>query len=104
MQIQIKKQRGRSSNPQLGPVGQANRKDRKMADEEHTYGAGKKKIPLVVTMAPTRELANQVSKEFLRVAPKLRTITIYGGASYGAQESALRRGVGVRRTSAWPRP
>lgn len=40
MQIQIKKQRGRSNNPQPGPAGQANRKDRKMADEDHAYGAG----------------------------------------------------------------
>ena len=40
MQIQIKKQRGRSNNPQPGPAGQLNRKDRKMADEDHTYGAG----------------------------------------------------------------
>lgn len=39
MQIQMKKQRGRGNTLSLGQ-GQANRKDRKMADEEHNYGTG----------------------------------------------------------------
>ena len=36
----MKKQRGRSNNPQPGPIYQAGRKDRKIGDEDRWYGAG----------------------------------------------------------------
>jgi hypothetical protein len=36
----MKKQRGRSNNPQPGPIYQAGRKDRKIGDEDRGYGAG----------------------------------------------------------------
>ena len=46
-------------------------------------------------LAPTRELAKQVAVEFEVMAPSLGHLCIYGGAMYGPQESALRRGLDV---------
>ncbi len=45
----------------------------------------------VLVLAPTRELAKQVSEEFARLADfkGISTATIYGGASYGPQYEAL---------------
>jgi len=53
--------------------------------------------PRVLVMLPTRELAKQVSTEFEAVgaALHLKAVCIYGGAAYGPQEGALRRGVDV---------
>jgi hypothetical protein len=49
----------------------------------------------VQVLAPTRELAKQVAVEFEVMAPSLGHLCIYGGAMYGPQESALRRGLDV---------
>ena len=49
-------------------------------------------------LAPTRELALQVSEAFERYAAHMkgvRVLPIYGGQGYGVQLSALRRGVHV---------
>jgi ATP-dependent RNA helicase DeaD len=57
-----------------------------------------KKLPQVLVLAPTRELAIQVAEAFQRYAAKLpgfHVLPIYGGQSYGPQLSALRRGVHV---------
>ncbi|XP_070544483.1 nucleolar RNA helicase 2-like [Ptychodera flava] len=51
--------------------------------------------PKVLVMAPTRELAKQVSEDFESVGPYLSTVCIYGGTAYWPQESAIRRGVDI---------
>lgn len=51
--------------------------------------------PVVVCLAPTRELARQVAEVFEKAAPGLSTTCVYGGASYGMQESAMRRGIDI---------
>lgn len=49
--------------------------------------------PGALVLAPTRELAQQVEKEFSNFP--LRTLCCYGGSAYGPQCDALRRGVHV---------
>lgn len=54
--------------------------------------------PQALVLAPTRELAIQVAEAFQSYAshiPGFHVLPIYGGQSYGAQLSALRRGVHV---------
>ena len=54
--------------------------------------------PQVLVLAPTRELALQVSEAFDRYAAHLKglhVLPVYGGQGYGVQLSALRRGVHV---------
>jgi ATP-dependent RNA helicase DeaD len=56
------------------------------------------KTPQALVLAPTRELAIQVAEAFQRYAthiPGFHVLPIYGGQSYTAQLSALRRGVHV---------
>lgn len=53
------------------------------------------RIPRVLVLAPTRELAKQVEKEIKESAPKLSTVCVYGGVSYNVQQNALSRGVDV---------
>src|SRR5690349_17567747 len=56
------------------------------------------KTPQALVLAPTRELALQVSEAFERYAAHMkgvRVLPIYGGQGYGVQLSALRRGVHV---------
>ncbi|MDB5776168.1 MAG: cshA [Herbaspirillum sp.] len=58
----------------------------------------KQKTPQALVLAPTRELAIQVAEAFQRYAthiPGFHVLPIYGGQSYSAQLSALRRGVHV---------
>jgi len=58
----------------------------------------KAKKPQALVLAPTRELALQVSEAFGRYAahlPGLHVLPVYGGQAYGVQLSALRRGVHV---------
>jgi len=53
------------------------------------------KAPQVIVLAPTRELAVQVTTAFKKYAsctPGFRTTTIYGGQSYETQFRALDRG------------
>ncbi|WP_299053433.1 DEAD/DEAH box helicase [uncultured Nocardioides sp.] len=57
-----------------------------------------KKAPQVLVLAPTRELALQVSEAFGRYAARMKgvqVLPVYGGQGYGIQLSALRRGVHV---------
>lgn len=51
--------------------------------------------PLCLVMAPTRELAKQVEKEFHESAPTLDTICVYGGTPISHQMRALDYGVDV---------
>src|SRR3712207_4355216 len=58
----------------------------------------RQKTPQALVLAPTRELALQVSEAFERYAahlPGLHVLPVYGGQGYGVQLSALRRGVHV---------
>ncbi|OQX57727.1 MAG: DEAD/DEAH box helicase [Helicobacteraceae bacterium 4484_230] len=50
---------------------------------------------LIIT--PTRELANQVSDELYKYGKKLgiRTVTVYGGSSYGRQIGLIERGAQI---------
>ena len=59
--------------------------------EDNTRG----RRPRVIALAPTRELALQVCKEFKDLSPKLSCECMYGGSPYGPQEAAIRRGVDV---------
>jgi ATP-dependent RNA helicase DeaD len=56
------------------------------------------KSPQALVLAPTRELALQVSEAFEKYAAHLKgvhVLPVYGGQGYGVQLSALRRGVHV---------
>ncbi|RNL78897.1 DEAD/DEAH box helicase [Nocardioides marmorisolisilvae] len=56
------------------------------------------KTPQVLVLAPTRELALQVSEAFEKYAAQIKglhVLPVYGGQGYGVQLSALRRGVHV---------
>ncbi len=58
----------------------------------------KGKDPQVLVLAPTRELAIQVAEAFQKYASKMKgfhVLPIYGGAEYGGQIRALKRGVHV---------
>ncbi|KAL0320014.1 UNVERIFIED_CONTAM: DEAD-box ATP-dependent RNA helicase 53, mitochondrial [Sesamum radiatum] len=60
-------------------------------NEKHGQGRN----PLAIILAPTRELARQVDKEFAESAPKLDTLCVYGGVPISRQMSTLDRGVDV---------
>jgi ATP-dependent RNA helicase DDX21 len=53
------------------------------------------RYPLALVLAPTRELARQVEKEFAESAPGLDTICVYGGAPISSQMRQLDYGVDV---------
>lgn len=48
-----------------------------------------------MVLAPTRELARQVEKEFAEAAPGLDTICVYGGTPISSQMRQLDHGVDV---------
>jgi superfamily II DNA/RNA helicase len=54
----------------------------------------RKKSPVALVLAPTRELAEQISRELSPYAASLghEVATIYGGVGYGGQRKALDRG------------
>ncbi|XP_030546609.1 DEAD-box ATP-dependent RNA helicase 53, mitochondrial-like [Rhodamnia argentea] len=56
---------------------------------------GRGRNPLALILAPTRELARQVEKEFYESAPNLDTICVYGGTPIGVQMRKLDYGVDV---------
>jgi ATP-dependent RNA helicase DDX21 len=51
--------------------------------------------PRALVLAPTRELAKQVEREFHESAPMLSTVCVYGGVSISLQQRQLDRGVDV---------
>ena len=53
------------------------------------------RAPRCLVLAPTRELANQVAKEFESACPSLVVRSVYGGVSIGTQIRDLERGVDV---------
>ncbi|KAA0063349.1 hypothetical protein IC582_015805 [Cucumis melo] len=56
---------------------------------------GRGRNPLALVLAPTRELARQVEKEFQEAAPSLDTICVYGGAPISQQMRQLDYGVDI---------
>ncbi|XP_071724653.1 DEAD-box ATP-dependent RNA helicase 53, mitochondrial-like [Rutidosis leptorrhynchoides] len=56
---------------------------------------GPGKFPLALVMAPTRELARQVEKEFYESTANLETICVYGGTPISSQMRKLDYGVDV---------
>ncbi|GMQ84746.1 MAG: DEAD/DEAH box helicase [Acidimicrobiia bacterium] len=53
--------------------------------------------PRALTLAPTRELAEQIKQELMPLAGAVgrRVLAVYGGVGYGPQKGALRKGVDV---------
>ncbi|KAJ6816765.1 DEAD-box ATP-dependent RNA helicase 3, chloroplastic-like [Iris pallida] len=64
-------------------------------DEQRSASRRTGRLPRVLVLAPTRELAKQVEKEIKESAPYLSTVCVYGGVSYNIQQNALSRGVDV---------
>ncbi|CAK9154945.1 unnamed protein product [Ilex paraguariensis] len=64
-------------------------------DDEERGSQRRGRLPRVLVLAPTRELAKQVEKEMKESAPYLNTVCVYGGVSYNTQQNALSRGVDV---------
>lgn len=64
-------------------------------DEERGPLRRASRLPRVLVLAPTRELAKQVEKEIKESAPYMNTVCVYGGVSYSTQQNALARGVDV---------
>lgn len=56
---------------------------------------GRGRYPLALVLAPTRELARQVEKEFAETAPGLDTICVYGGTPISSQMRQLDYGVDI---------
>ncbi|KAI5433270.1 DEAD-box ATP-dependent RNA helicase 53, mitochondrial [Lathyrus oleraceus] len=56
---------------------------------------GRGRDPLALVLAPTRELAKQVEKEFYEAAPTLDTICVYGGTPISQQMRQLDYGVDI---------
>lgn len=56
---------------------------------------GRGRNPLALVLAPTRELARQVEKEFCESAPNLDTLCVYGGTPISRQMNSLDYGVDV---------
>ncbi|KAJ1254016.1 hypothetical protein BS78_K134400 [Paspalum vaginatum] len=68
---------------------------KQLIEEDDGRSVRRGRIPRVLVLAPTRELAKQVEKEIKESAPKLSTVCVYGGVSYNVQQNALSRGVDV---------
>ncbi|XP_044515129.1 ATP-dependent RNA helicase DDX50 isoform X2 [Gracilinanus agilis] len=55
----------------------------------------KTRSPKVLVLAPTRELANQVAKDFQDITRKLSVACFYGGTPYQGQINHIRRGIDI---------
>ncbi|KAG9335830.1 hypothetical protein JZ751_003584 [Albula glossodonta] len=53
------------------------------------------RAPKVLVLAPTRELAIQVSKDFKDVTKRLSVSCFYGGSSYNPQLDSIRNGIDI---------
>jgi ATP-dependent RNA helicase DDX21 len=53
------------------------------------------RVPKVLCLSPTRELAIQIGSVFEETAPALRCLCVYGGTSINDQVRSLRRGMDV---------
>ncbi|XP_027115002.2 DEAD-box ATP-dependent RNA helicase 3, chloroplastic-like [Coffea arabica] len=70
---------------------------KRLSEDEEERGPRRRsgRLPKVLVLAPTRELAKQVEKEIKESAPYLNTVCVYGGVSYITQQNAISRGVDV---------
>ncbi|KAG0625387.1 hypothetical protein M758_2G051100 [Ceratodon purpureus] len=64
-------------------------------NEENRSGRRSGRAPRALVLAPTRELAKQVEREFMESAPMLSTICVYGGVPISTQQRQLTRGVDI---------
>ncbi|KAG0569832.1 hypothetical protein KC19_6G118900 [Ceratodon purpureus] len=64
-------------------------------NEENRSGRRSGRAPRALVLAPTRELAKQVEREFMESAPMLSTICVYGGVPISTQQRLLTRGVDI---------
>eukprot|EP00854_Cymbomonas_tetramitiformis_P015531 gene15531-18408_t len=69
--------------------------DAEVDDESKFKSPRRTRAPRCVILAPTRELAKQVEREFAATAPTLRLLCVYGGVSIQGHERDLRRGTDV---------
>ena len=58
-------------------------------------GRSQPRRPAGLVLAPTRELAEQITTELRTFSGRLRVDAVYGGVGYGPQITALRRGVDI---------
>ena len=58
-------------------------------------GRADQRRPHGLVLAPTRELADQITTELRSFAGDVRIDAVYGGVGYGAQLTALKRGVDI---------
>jgi ATP-dependent RNA helicase DDX21 len=68
---------------------------RHIVDEDSKSAPRPGRSPRALVLAPTRELAKQVEREFCESAPMLSTVCVYGGVSIIMQQRQLERGVDV---------
>ncbi|KAI4368246.1 hypothetical protein MLD38_016823 [Melastoma candidum] len=68
---------------------------KRLTDGDEKVSTRRGRLPRMLVLAPTRELAKQVEKEIQDSAPDLNTVCVYGGVSYITQQNALSRGVDV---------
>lgn len=68
----------------------------KILDEMEQNG-GRRVVrgPRCLVLAPTRELAKQVEREFVETLPALATVCVYGGVSMETQIRQIKRGLDV---------
>jgi superfamily II DNA/RNA helicase len=60
-----------------------------------SLGKSQPRRPVGLVLAPTRELAEQITTELRSFAGNVRIEPVYGGVGYGAQLGALKRGVDI---------
>ncbi|XP_015417613.1 PREDICTED: nucleolar RNA helicase 2 isoform X2 [Myotis davidii] len=65
----------------------------KLLAELHDRKRGR--APQVLVLTPTRELANQVSRDFSDITKKLSVACFYGGTPYGGQIERIRNGIDI---------
>ncbi|XP_078576363.1 nucleolar RNA helicase 2-like isoform X2 [Branchiostoma floridae x Branchiostoma japonicum] len=53
------------------------------------------RAPVVIVLAPTRELAIQVYEDFKSISTKLTSFCVYGGTPYPPQNDAINRGLDI---------
>uniref|UniRef100_A0A8D0L3Q5 RNA helicase n=1 Tax=Sphenodon punctatus TaxID=8508 RepID=A0A8D0L3Q5_SPHPU len=53
------------------------------------------RAPKVLVLAPTRELANQVTRDFKDITKKLKVACFYGGTSYNGQFDDIKNGIDI---------
>jgi superfamily II DNA/RNA helicase len=60
-----------------------------------TVSTGRPHRPRGLILAPTRELADQITAELRSISGSLRVGVVYGGVGYGAQIKQLRNGIDI---------